>query len=86
MTVTELTRNRWVIFKLGDYFGVQFWGNTFYGTTFCCSSGKYRSFLVTINEIVQLKMICLQDKTYWNMCSIQHRSSGNSQLRYNDVT
>ncbi len=24
--VTELARNRWVIFKLGDYLGVQFGG------------------------------------------------------------
>ncbi len=55
MAVTELTRNRLVIFKLGDYFGVQFWGNTLYRTTFCCSCGKYISFRMQINETLQLK-------------------------------
>ena len=54
MAVTELTRDRWVIFKLGYYF----WGTVLGETRFTeprCSSGKYRSFQMQINETMQLK-------------------------------
>ncbi len=54
MAVTELTRNRWVIFKLGYYFGDMFVGIRFTVPRFCCSSGKYRSFRMQINETPQL--------------------------------
>ncbi len=55
IAVTELTRNRWVIFKLMDYFWHSFGENTFYSTTFCCSRDKYRSFQMQMNEKMQLK-------------------------------